>query len=116
MEITSSMIYWLTRLTYLQGFFIAMAIASGFIAVAQFPYDDIIGGKMTRKTVAKCIKVGLLCAFFSLVACLTPTTKEAAAIIVIPVIANNEQVQELPNKILELGNDWLEELKPKKPK
>lgn len=49
-----------------------------------------------------------------LAACLTPSTKEMCAIKVIPVIANNEGVQELPNKVVELANEWMEELKPKK--
>lgn len=43
-----------------------------------------------------------------------PTTKEYCAIKVIPAIANNQQVQELPNKVIELANEWMEELKPKK--
>ena len=36
------------------------------------------------------------------------------AIKAIPVIVNNEQVQELPNKVVELANEWIDELKPNK--
>ena len=38
-----------------------------------------------------------------------PTTKQACAIYVIPKIANNEQVQQIPDKVLEYGNKWLDE-------
>ncbi len=42
----------------------------------------------------------------------TPSTKQMAAIYVIPPIVNNEQVQEIPQKILDLGMSWMEELGP----
>jgi hypothetical protein len=42
-----------------------------------------------------------------------PTTKQMAVIMVAPKVINNEQVQKLPNQVLELANEWLEELKPK---
>ena len=42
-----------------------------------------------------------------------PTTKEMCAIKLVPMIANDEQVQELPNKVVDLANEWLDELKPK---
>lgn len=45
---------------------------------------------------------------------LIPSTKQIAAIYVVPHILNNEQVQELPNEFLGLAKDWIEELKPTK--
>ena len=42
-----------------------------------------------------------------------PTTKEMCAIKIIPRVVNNEKVQELPEKFVELANEWVEELKPK---
>lgn len=41
-----------------------------------------------------------------------PTTKELCAIMVVPVIANNEKVQDIGTKFYELATEWLEELKP----
>lgn len=41
-----------------------------------------------------------------------PTTKQAAIIYCLPKIANNEQVQKIPDKILKLSNEWLDELSP----
>ena len=43
---------------------------------------------------------------------LLPTPKQAAAIIIVPSIINNEHVQQLPDKITQLGLEWLEELRP----
>lgn len=45
---------------------------------------------------------------------LLPSTKQMAAILVVPKIVNNEQVQQIPEKLLGLGLSWLEELKPEK--
>jgi hypothetical protein len=48
----------------------------------------------------------------------TPSTKQMCAIMVIPAISNaalsNEKLNELPNNIIDLANDWLKELSPKK--
>jgi len=41
-----------------------------------------------------------------------PTTKEYCAIKAIPMIVNNDEVQEIPDKVLELATEWIEELKP----
>ncbi len=43
-----------------------------------------------------------------------PNTKQAATIYVLPRVVNNEQLQQLPNKLLELSNEWLDELKPRR--
>lgn len=45
-----------------------------------------------------------------------PSTKQMALILVVPKIVNNTEVQALPNKIVELANDWIDELKPESPK
>ena len=45
-----------------------------------------------------------------------PTTKQMAAVMVLPKIINNESVQEMPDKIFKLGIEWLDELRPEKEK
>lgn len=51
---------------------------------------------------------------------LTPTTKEAAAIKVVPAIANSEIVQDkIPEALgglIDLANDWMKELSPQNSK
>jgi hypothetical protein len=43
-----------------------------------------------------------------------PNTKEMCAIKAIPIVMNDEGVQELPHKVVNLANDWMEELRPDK--
>lgn len=49
---------------------------------------------------------------------LTPTTKEAAVIYLLPKIVNNEKIQKVPNNFLDLLNskteEWLEDITKKK--
>lgn len=45
-----------------------------------------------------------------------PSTKQIAAIYVIPKIINDERVKQIPDKFLDLGLEWLEDLKPKEKK
>lgn len=47
-----------------------------------------------------------------ILACLfafTPTTKQMAAIIVVPKIINNKDVQEIPQNLIELCNEWVKD-------
>lgn len=45
---------------------------------------------------------------------LTPDTRQMAAIIIVPKIANSEKVQEAGNKLYDLAVEWMESLKPEK--
>lgn len=40
---------------------------------------------------------------------LMPTTKQAAAIYFLPKMINNQQVQKMPDKLVILANDWMDE-------
>lgn len=44
---------------------------------------------------------------------LSPTKEIATAMVVVPPVVNNEQVQEIPNNVLEFVNEWLKENTPK---
>jgi len=43
-----------------------------------------------------------------------PTTKQMAAIMIVPRLANSERVQNIGNKVYDLAVEWMEELKPTK--
>jgi hypothetical protein len=47
---------------------------------------------------------------------LLPTTREMAIIYVVPKVLENPAVCGIPNKLLTLSNEWLEELRPGKVK
>jgi hypothetical protein len=43
-----------------------------------------------------------------------PSTRQMAAIMIVPKIANSEKVQTIGNKVYDLAVEWMEELKPNK--
>lgn len=115
--ITESEIYWITRLN---GLITVLAIIGSMLIVAGIVLiiswyadwyhneDRAIFRKRVKRPVLPII-IGMLM-IFSIA--FVPTTRQMCIIKILPLIANNEQVQELPNKIVELANDWLDELKP----
>ena len=124
MEITSGMIYWITRLDALHsdgieiltvfcGIFALVAIVCRIVSgVCAEEDEDAAKFHKATKWPARS-----LCVMFLLgvsIHLFVPTMKEAAAIVAIPRIASNKEVQEMPQKIVELANDWIEELKPNK--
>lgn len=119
--ITESEMYWLTRLTNIQTGvfaigFLCLVLSLTAAAIGACVWCDGYGDntKKGRKAVMLSIPGWVLGIAFLLGSVFVPTTKEMCAIKAIPVIVNNEQVQELPNKMVELANEWIEELKPNK--
>ena len=59
----------------------------------------------------------IICAFLLGILCtcvFLPSTKQMAAIMIVPKIVNNEKVQTIGNKIYDLAVEWMDELAPKK--
>jgi hypothetical protein len=109
--ITSWDIYWITRLDQIQCIFIFLYfafIASGFIggifSVASEVWEE------TYWTRAKSAWTRWAVGFFILivVSFFTPSTKEMVAIYMIPKVANNEQIQKLPDDTAKFLNAQLE--------
>jgi hypothetical protein len=48
------------------------------------------------------------------VAIFTPSTKQMAAILIIPKIANSEKVEKIGNGLYDLAIEWMNELNPSK--
>jgi hypothetical protein len=60
----------------------------------------------------KALKIPFIIAIIcGLIAIFTPSSKTVAAMVVIPPIVNNEQLQELPNNVLEFINEYLKDAK-----
>ena len=122
MEITESMIYWITRLDGINRVLTGIAIALGCIACICILAAVVIGTdacssedrKMVKQLIKGCSVSLILCLISTIGIVFTPTTKEMYAIKVIPVLANNDGVREIPGDIAELANEWIEELRPKK--
>lgn len=118
MIITEWQMYWITRLDNLHEFFCITAIITGVIITFMCLLTGLHWLEEKDDDCKKPFKMFLLSEigvlFLILCAILVPTTKEYAAIKVIPVIVNNEKSQELPGKLLNLADEWIDELKPKK--
>jgi hypothetical protein len=114
--ITSWDIYWITRLDGI-GEMLAGIAAIGFMVMVctaifyAFWIDDKCreerGPHWKRYRMALAT---LFCVSFMGVSLriMTPTTKEFAAIYLLPKIANNEQVQKVPENLLKLLNTKME--------
>lgn len=118
MNITPFTIYLISRLTPLNDLLTAIVILSVIamvvcgIALIVVGVDHDFGDHAPR--VVRRLFVWILCAFlfFGALTVVVPTTKDAAAMIVIPRIANSQSVQELGETVVELAKAWCEELKP----
>ena len=110
MELTTWSMYWLVKLDNIQTFFIIM----GFFSSGSALFGPLIAiGVEVEKYALKILLISISVVVLSFgCATLIPNTKQMAAIVILPKIINNEQVQQMPDKILNLGLEWLEELRP----
>lgn len=121
MNITPFEMYWLTRLDGISTFFVtgaSIAIGGLILGLILLPifaidFEDLV--PILKQNIGKAFVV------FSIFCCgavFVPTTKEAAAIIVIPALVNSditkEKVPEVLNGIFSLAEAWMKELEPKK--
>ena len=123
--ITTAQMYWLTRLTPLgQGvgvitFTLVLLtfglLISGLLMQEHGTFEDKTH-RIGRKLVKASPFVAVLAAILLIANCLLPTTKEMAAILIIPRVANSEKVQTVGNHLYDLACEWMEELRPAKGK
>lgn len=109
--ITTTQMYWLVILDNIVGVSIGLAILS--FAAFTFAGIGAAIGELPKRPALVSMCVGLL-ALVTLT--FVPSTKQMAAIIVVPKIVNNEKVQTVGNQLYDLAVEWMNELRPKKPK
>lgn len=129
--ITPMQMYWLTRL---DSFVVMLACVFILLIVAVLVFgcvgaelrskqrewrhdtdESVNAVRATGKRLHRYAIVLAVCAAVILVVgCFIPTTKEMAAIIIVPKIANSEKVQAAGNKLYDLAVEWMEGLKPNK--
>jgi NADH:ubiquinone oxidoreductase subunit 6 (subunit J) len=119
--ITPWTIYWITRADSIQAVAVVLAQVAGIggaLFLVLFPMiasdTDGLQIKNLRAWYRSALKwwIGSVAALLA-VAVFTPTSKECAAIAVIPAIANNQDFQALGSDLPKLAREWLEELRPK---
>ena len=109
--ITTTQMYWLVTLDSLihMGVFLSVVFTLATFAMIGLVAD-------TGKLVSLPVVTALLAIFFMLVVTFTPTTKQMAAIVVVPKIVNNEKMQVAGDKLYALAVEWMDSLRPNKPK
>lgn len=104
--------YWLMMLDNISSLVIGIALAVGIVLVVAILARIIVGDddEDVKGVACKCMRftVPILIVMAPLAA-LIPTTKQMAVIVVVPKIINNKEVQEMPEKLVELANGWMEE-------
>ena len=117
MNVTPMGIYLLTRCNAIVFVCIILTLAFFVVSIVFFILyiDDRNLYHNDDKCYRNCLIVSSLLFVASMLAsALIPTTKEMAAIVVIPKIANSETVKGLGNDIVSLAKEWIVELKPEK--
>lgn len=113
MEITTMQMYWIVTLnSILTGSAIMCAIL-GFLIVAIGCYlAEEREASVFTKILASFVVFLFLTTFAACV--FIPTTRQMAAIMIVPKIVNSEKVQAVGNRLYDLAVEWMEELKPEK--
>lgn len=141
--ITTAQMYWLTRLDHIKAFldgfapvFALFVCIATIMAIATFCLGTFTGNGIfdtfsgrtdeelksvharLRRVSARCAVAAVLLFFADVAAgmldAFLPSTREAAAIVMVPAVANSEKVQTVGNKLYDLAVEWLDELKPAK--
>jgi len=120
--ITGWDIYWITRLDAIKGLIVGfltitiliMIVLAVIVYICWDEFNEVRPLKRTIKIITPLI------IFFGLSLAFIPSTKEYAAIWLIPKVANNEQVQKVPDQVLRLLNlkveQWINDMTSSKEK
>ena len=125
--ITPTQMYWLVKLddirSAIKGIMFIPAICIAIVAImimaaffacidADKDTKSAVAAKIRRSTLW-CVPLLFMMLAINMAVALIPTTKQMAAIIVVPSIANSEKVQTVGNKLYDLAVEWMNELKPR---
>ena len=110
---TTTQMYWVVMLDSIN---IGSAVMCVIIAVVFLGLITAVSDSYECPTIAKILMPILAILFVALfsVCVFLPNTKQMAAIMIVPKIANSEKVQTIGNKVYDLAVEWMEELKPNK--
>ena len=118
--ITTSQMYWITMLNSICATLFTLIVLLGMTMLGlliggcslRSDYSTTEHGYSTGKRLHKAVLL-LVPPFLFLVfaLALVPTTRQMAAILIVPRIANSEKVQQAGNKLYDLAIEWMNELK-----
>lgn len=105
-------IYWVTRMDAVGNLLLVLAVSFFALGVLAITTSDVCDAAKEEARDRLAAKLILLSVVLAVLTALTPSTKEVAAILVLPRIANSAEMQQLGGEVLGLAHEWLEELKP----
>ena len=120
------MMYLLVMMDNVKCLLLIFAIVSGSIWIASLiigalrlsECDSDEEAKITKQHIDFVKRITPITLIFILLSLGTPNSKQLVAIWLVPKMANavqaNEQMQELPDNILNLANEWIEAMRPEK--
>ena len=114
MNLTPEMMYWLTRCDNIctAATILSVLFGIGAVMLKLFFFVETESVEFFHKIL--CV-IAILLFFISAATCVfVPTTKEMAAIYVVPKIANSETVKDLGDGVVTLAREWIQELRPNK--
>lgn len=113
MSITPEMMYWITRCDRIVTASTILAVA--FAILFAFTLIPIIIGQVESNACFVICPIAFVIGMTAVAtSVLVPTTREMAAIYVVPKIANSQTVKDLGEGVVTLAREWLEELRPAK--
>lgn len=113
MNITTTQMYWFMMLDNIKIGSGLMCTVTTLFFVGMIIATIDLGKRPTIMKILTPILGVLSFALFS-VCVFLPSTKQMAAIMIVPKIANSEKVQTVGNRVYDLAVEWMEELKPNK--
>ena len=115
--ITPTQMYWLTRLSNIQCLLMLVLVGllfTGVAAIIAFGVNHGLDDDFCLSAKRFAFRCFTLATMIGAISALLPTTKEMAAILVVPRIVNSEKIQTAGNKLYDLAVEWMDELKPRK--
>lgn len=115
---TTAQMYWLTRLDALEVLSIIMIVLGLFVTVVTTAiylcgFNDI--ERNVKRVLRNILRVSIPALVIGIaIDVFVPNTKEMAAILVVPRIANSESLSDIADGVKTLAVEWLEELRPGK--
>ena len=105
------LLYFVIKLDAFSDIFTTAAIISGILlAIAMGSSTTLNVNENTRNAALPWArKLGFFFTIFLVIATILPNTKQTVIIYCLPKMVNNEQVQKIPDKLLELTNAWIDE-------
>lgn len=109
--ITTAQMYWIAILDNVTMMAIFLSILFAVGTLAAFGFACSIEGHWWLPITSL-----IMLMTFMAVATFVPSTKQLAAILVVPKIVNNEKVQTIGNELYKVAVEWMDELRPKAPR